>query len=148
MVGYRSATTHKATVLTVAAGRGGDHDAQVGRGAGARDDGGAEEPLRAGQLAARQPQHLEVAHLAGDAVPLAPPCAPHATAFGRGRRARGGPRAARARALSRAARPERQRRQRQFVRGRLHALHVHDGADERRGRARRRDGGRDGTRYD
>ena len=64
------------TSLTVAGGRRGDHDAQVGRGAGAGDDGGAEEP-RGRQLAARaEPEHLEVAHLAGDAVPLAPPCVP------------------------------------------------------------------------
>lgn len=62
--------------LTVASVGGGYHDAQVGRGAGAGDDGGAEE-AGGGELAARaQPQHLEVAHLAGDAVPLAAPCIP------------------------------------------------------------------------
>lgn len=64
------------TSLTVAGGRRRDHYAQVRRGAGAGDDGRAEQS-RGRQLAARtQPQHLEVAHLAGDAVPLAPPCVP------------------------------------------------------------------------
>lgn len=69
--------------LTVAGRRRRYHDAKVGRGARTRDDGRGEEASRR-QLAARaQSQHLEVAHLAGDAVPLPPPCAPpHATGAG------------------------------------------------------------------
>lgn len=127
-------------VLTVVGVGAGNHDTQIGRGAGARDDGGAEEAGGgAGQLAARaQPQHLEVAHLAGDAVPLAPPCAPPRTAgrpvpapaLGRGQvRPRG--HTARSR---RAAAPERDRGQRKLVSGGLDAVHVNHGGLRARAR--------------
>lgn len=63
-----------------------DHDTQIGRGAGAADDGRTEEtgpgPLR--PRTPREPQHLEIAHLAADAVPLSAPYVPHALATGRG----------------------------------------------------------------
>lgn len=62
--------------LTITRGGSGYHDAQVRRRARPRDDGRGEQP-GGRQLAPRaQPQHLEIAHLAGDAVPLPPPCAP------------------------------------------------------------------------
>lgn len=109
--------------LTVRRGGGRDHDAQVRRRARARDDGGAEE-ASSGELAARaQPEHLEVGHLAGDAVPLPAPCGPALATLPDSRAV-----------VPRPPRAERERRQGQLVRRRLHALDV-DERRQRRGRA-------------
>lgn len=104
--------------LTVAGRRRGDHDSEVGRRAGPGDDGRAEE-AGGGQLAAgAEPQHLEVAHLAGDAVPLAPPCVPRSATLAAVRQARPG----------RRARPEGDGGQRELVSRGLDAAHVNEGS--------------------
>lgn len=141
-------------VLTGAGASSRYHDAKIGRGTGAGDDGRAEEAGSGpGQLAARsQPQHLEVAHLAGDAVPLAPPCVPPRTAgrpvappaLGRGQvRPRGhAPRGRHAPHGRLAAAPERDRGQRKLVSGGLDAVHVNHGGLRARARAGRAAGRR------